>query len=489
MSKGLSNGWPLFYKEQLILGNPSSNIAVCTLWTRKDMIEKYVDKEKVALIGNLYTVDGISYMIRNVLANPVIRYILLTGEDLMNTGEALISLMEKGIDTDHKIKGKEAYVHKAISKEYIDLFRNNVKIIDLRGRPFSELENEIDKISQKKLDPFSEPIVISEENTPAEFSFAVDTGYKISGNSLSETWLNALDVVMKFGEIKESEYKIKQKEFLNLVSVVDGDEESIPEFVGISKQDLDTYVTSFFSPEKPEGVDYSYGERLFSYFISEKTSEKANSELSKIIDQVKIAEERLRNVPFTRRAIAVTWNVKQDINSENPPCLINILFSVKFNALYLTAEFRSHDIFGAWFLNAYALRELQKRIAKDLGLKLGALTILSISAHIYENNWTKAKEILAKNFANLQLKFIQDPFGYFIISVDQKEQKIIVKHKLNDGRDSGFVFEGASAEALYKKIVHEHLVSRLDHAAYLGKELERAELALRQNKEYVQDVA
>ena len=66
---------------------------------------------------------------------------------------------------------------------------------------------------------------------------------------------------------------------------------------------------------------------------------------------------------------------------------------------------------------------------------------------------------------------------------------IVVRHKLNDGRDSGYLFEGTSAERLYKKVLHEQLVSVMEHAAYLGKELERAEQALKSGKEFVQDSA
>ncbi|MGC8547896.1 MAG: thymidylate synthase [Candidatus Micrarchaeia archaeon] len=481
--------WPVFYKDQLILGNRSSNIAVCTLWTRKDIVEKYVDKQKVSIIGNLYTVDGISYLIRNVLANPRIRYLILVGEDLMKSGEALVSFMQYGIDDNYKIKGKEAYIHSSIPANHLAAFRNGVKLVDMRGKPLSELGNEIDRLYAAKLEPFAEPVVIKEDDKPVSDTFAIDAGFKVSGDTLAETWLNALDIVMKFGETKESEYKIRQKEILDLVSVINGDESEIPEYVGISRQDLDVYVNSFFSPEKPAGVDYSYGERLFSYLVDEQTSTKANSEFSRLIDQVKAAEDKLKKAPFTRRAIAVTWNVKQDISSENPPCLINILFNVKFGALYMTAEFRSHDIFGAWFLNAYALRQLQKKAASELGLKLGKLVIVSISAHVYENNWQKAREILTKNLSGKGMRFIPDPLGYFIITLDKQKGKIVIRHKLNDGRDSGYVFEGINAEVLYKRVIAEHLISRLEHAAYIGRELYRAELALKSNSEYVQDVA
>ncbi len=486
--------WPLFYKDQLIVGNRSSTIAICTLWTRKEIVAQAVDKNKIAAIGNLYTVDGISYMIKNILANPSIRHIILVGEDLMGAGQAFIEFMKNGIEDNYKIVGKEAYIHSSIPKQYLDIFRKEVEIVDMRNQPFQDIEKRIQAIEEQESrnprGPFSNPVILREEGSSPEYTFAIDAGFRISGETLSETWLNALDIVLKFGEIKESEYKIKQKEVADLVSVINGDEEeNLPEYIEFSKQDLDAYVDSFFSPSKPSGVEYTYGERLFSYMLGDRTQEKAGNELSRAIDQIKIAEEKLKKVPFTRRAIAVTWNVKQDLDSENPPCLINLLFNVKFGRLYTTAEFRSHDIFGAWFLNAYAIRKLQKKIAQDLSLKTGSLVIISVSAHIYENKWQKAKEILDKYFHKKPMKFVPDPLGYFVISIDKAKGRIIVKHKLNDGRDSGYTFEGNSAESIYKEVSKEHLFSRFEHAAYLGKELERAEQALRSGSEYVQDSA
>ena len=67
------------------------------------------------------------------------------------------------------------------------------------------------------------------------------------------------------------------------------------------------------------------------------------------------------------------------------------------------------------------------------------------------------------------------------------DDEIVVQHHLPDGRKSEFVFRGKNSTKLYRKILHENLVSRTDHAAYLGMELSRAEAALKENKEFVQD--
>ena len=48
------------------------------------------------------------------------------------------------------------------------------------------------------------------------------------------------------------------------------------------------------------------------------------------------------------------------------------------------------------------------------------------------------------------------------------------------------IFRGNNAESIYKQILAEKLVSRLDHAAYLGKELQLAEWALTIGTDYNQ---
>lgn len=81
-------------------------------------------------------------------------------------------------------------------------------------------------------------------------------------------------------------------------------------------------------------------------------------------------------------------------------------------------------------------------------------------------------------------RFKEDPVGYFHIHVDFDKGKIIATHT-KDAQD--YAFEGTSAEAVSKKIIEQNLVSDLDHAAYLGRELQKAEIFLKLKKGYVQD--
>ncbi|HLO83728.1 MAG TPA: DUF4346 domain-containing protein [Nostocaceae cyanobacterium] len=105
-----------------------------------------------------------------------------------------------------------------------------------------------------------------------------------------------------------------------------------------------------------------------------------------------------------------------------------------------------------------------------------------------------------------------DPSGYFIIYIDRESRLIYAKHFTNVIDDRGLavdpetgkvipargkverthttVFSGRTAKELCVKIFEEAQpcpVTQLDHAAYLGREFVRAEVALVTGQDYVQD--
>jgi tetrahydromethanopterin S-methyltransferase subunit A len=81
-----------------------------------------------------------------------------------------------------------------------------------------------------------------------------------------------------------------------------------------------------------------------------------------------------------------------------------------------------------------------------------------------------------------------DPSGYFVIHVDRPKGLVWLEHYRNEGvLDS--VIQGSHAAELYVPAIDKGLVSRLDHAAYLGRELARAEQSLISGEPYVQDGA
>ena len=81
-----------------------------------------------------------------------------------------------------------------------------------------------------------------------------------------------------------------------------------------------------------------------------------------------------------------------------------------------------------------------------------------------------------------------DPRGWFVVDPDRRAGSLLLEHYTNAGVLDARIEAGDAASAYSTAIAHG-LVTRLDHAAYLGKELARAEEALRTGDQYVQDAA
>lgn len=87
------------------------------------------------------------------------------------------------------------------------------------------------------------------------------------------------------------------------------------------------------------------------------------------------------------------------------------------------------------------------------------------------------------------IKFSRDKEGSFKIIVDYgtslETSKIVAVHFRKNAPD--LVFEGNTAKEIYEEIIKKGLVTKMEHAAYLGAELEKAEIAMVTRKDYIQD--
>ena len=82
-----------------------------------------------------------------------------------------------------------------------------------------------------------------------------------------------------------------------------------------------------------------------------------------------------------------------------------------------------------------------------------------------------------------------DKAGYLVIMVMHgRDRPLVVEHYSNEGILLN-VIEGADSASICATIVEMKAVSQLDHAAYLGRELARAELSIGSSIRYVQDKA
>ena len=115
----------------------------------------------------------------------------------------------------------------------------------------------------------------------------------------------------------------------------------------------------------------------------------------------------------------------------------------------------------------------------------------SIRGVFYKINKKIEKKIKAKYH---RIKdWVMDPKGYFLIAVDKKEKLIRVGYckftKLGNNPINDMVAEivGKTAIEIINTLIRENYISSLQHAGDMGIELCKAELALKNDLNYIQD--
>jgi thymidylate synthase len=137
------------------------------------------------------------------------------------------------------------------------------------------------------------------------------------------------------------------------------------------------YATQLLNPDRMD-FDYTYGERL-------------NAWGDEMINQIDYIINKLRENPKSRRAAATTWDPRKDTRVDEVPCLNHFVFMTREELIDLSVMIRSNDMYGAWPANVYALGELLTYVAERTNLTPGTLTTLSVNAHIYKNDFSKAE--------------------------------------------------------------------------------------------------
>ncbi len=120
---------------------------------------------------------------------------------------------------------------------------------------------------------------------------------------------------------------------------------------------------------------------------------------------------------------------------------------------------------------------------KDLGVDLLVLKEKRWVEEPYERTIEKGTNVID---ARGDEGFSMDNMGWFKIQVDRDRCQLVATHFTQaDGPD--VVVRGVDAREIYQTIIRRGLVCNYNHAAYLGKELFKAELALHLGRSYVQD--
>ena len=119
-------------------------------------------------------------------------------------------------------------------------------------------------------------------------------------------------------------------------------------------------------------------------------------------------------------------------------------------------------------------------------------------SQVIQGRWYKINKKIEKRITAKYHKikdWVMDPKGYFLIAIDRKEKLLRVGYckftKLGASPINDMVAEviGKTAIEIVNTLIREKYISSLQHAADMGIELHKAELALRYKLNYTQDKA
>lgn len=117
----------------------SCPVAVSTLASRElsERLTKLRPKE-LCIVGKTETENiGIDKVIKNIVTNPTIRFLLLAGKDPAghHSGRTLLALKENGVDENMRVIGSPGRqpILKNLSKQEVDAFRKQVEVLDMLG--------------------------------------------------------------------------------------------------------------------------------------------------------------------------------------------------------------------------------------------------------------------------------------------------------------------------------------------------------------------
>ena len=394
--------------------------------------------------------------------------------------QCLLDFLEKGCTRGTSDVGRDCWRVNSTITGYIDLEIPEEVLNQLRRslqwQRVTAIANAIEcthRFAEQTLDPWAEPQTFPEQDYQPTIFPGVRYGHRIEGQTIAETWVKILHRIKTTGTIRPTQYGFWQ-ELIDLTAIVREEPPDFyfpePNYLPVQPTFIQDYIGQILddAPQR-EGVKYTYGQRLRSHFGR---------------DQIEQVINKLAADPDSSRAVMSLWDVEDHENTDSPPCLNHIWLRIVDNELSLTATFRSNDMFSAWVANAMGLRALQCHIREQIQMRsqqdltLGALITVSQSAHIYSDCWEHSDRVIAGEYARIcQQKRFDDPVGSFLIRVEQGQ--ILVDHLTPGSGEVVNCYGGKLAKVIYPQIAANCPILQPEHALYLGTELQKAEMALR----------
>ena len=158
--------WPIETGDYR-LGNLSGSVAVATL-ASEDLYEKFSEDTCAAYCsacGKVFTENiGIEKMIKNIISNRHIRFLILCGQEAKGhlTGACIKALHANGVDERQRIReapGKRPWI-KSLTLPQIARFQKQVEIVDLIGcEDIVTIEAEVAELAARNPGPMADDVI------------------------------------------------------------------------------------------------------------------------------------------------------------------------------------------------------------------------------------------------------------------------------------------------------------------------------------------
>jgi thymidylate synthase len=414
-------GLQLFNSDDIIRGNPSSNIVIGFVYNWKEdkppaeVMEFFKRISNYAYITGLWkTTNGARYVFSNILANPNVNKMVLLVFGAKDNGhmlvDACVNFWKNGVDENLLIKGSKAPnpTFEQVSREGLERLRKQADLVVMRDvKDTKQVENlvklllqepenakaapdgvEFYSLSQQQLYDdgarFDEPMHLDLSKSARRVEFIkkyskLPLGQSVHADDLEEALEMVTAFVYEHGQMFRDQRGVITMESRSFTVTIIDALKKIPD--NYSNDYIDKYVREFMEGVG-EGLDefaYTYHERIFK----------------KWGNQVERAVALLKKSPDTRRCLISLWDPAKDLDSQSPPCLDYIWLVVRDGKLEMHVVYRSHHIStvtrdgkllpgeGALVPNLYALGTLQEDISKKIGVPRGSLVLNDFSAHLY----------------------------------------------------------------------------------------------------------
>lgn len=193
----------------------------------------------------------------------------------------------------------------------------------------------------------------------------------------SQAWLACMGTILENGH-EAMDGEVRLKELLNVSMAAYHC--SVSDFLscGATEERLQLMLVKYRSQSVLPQYRVSYG-RLFRDHNG--------------INQVQWLIDRLKGNPHSKSA-TIGFHVPGD---RELSCISLLDCKIRSRALHVTAVYRSQNVYASQPGNVCALHDLQQEIADNLHIPAGVLTLHVMSAHIYENDWGAAHELVTRN--------------------------------------------------------------------------------------------